>query len=84
MTIICIIHYFVLPSSRKMAEEAGSEYYYGDAFYGRSHPVSVEDGDVFSDEDVSEDGHGQEHGGECDLVVDGLDGKVVHLGSVVT
>lgn len=33
--------------------------------------MSMEDGDLLSDEDISEEGHGREHGGQSHLVVNG-------------
>ncbi len=51
----------------------------GGCFSKLAYPVSVQNGDLLSDKDVSEDGHGREHCGQGHLVVDGPQGQVVHL-----
>ena len=42
-------------------------------------PVSMQDGNGFSDDYLSEQREGCEQGRQCDLVVERLNGQVVHL-----
>ncbi len=44
-----------------------------------AYPVSVEDRDLLTDENISEEGHGCDQGGQGHLVVEGPQGQIVHL-----
>lgn len=44
-----------------------------------SYPMAMENSDALSDNDIPDEWHGGEHGGESDLIIECLNGKIVDL-----